>query len=158
MTDKTWTPVLDNAGQPILTKKFSYTISVIAFGEESAKHIAAEKQATINGAPIRPKDWDEPGTQGYAEWRELLKARQALQFNPQYHVFGYARVIQPQGAGISAWIPDQQAATQPTQMGPAVNTARAVAATFGGVQPVIGQPAATGFNVNPGGFVVPAGV
>jgi len=147
-------PVLGGDGQPITTKKFSYTVGMMTFGEESNKHIMAEIQA---GPNVRPADWNVAGSQGNLVWQEILKARQAVQFDPQSPTYGYARVYLPQGAGIAAYIQTVPGAV--VAAGPAVDTAAAVAATFAGMSPagtvalpgavVPGQPAV----VN--GFVVP---
>ena len=144
----------DAQGQPVLTKKFSYTITMLTFGEESNKHILNEIQAGV-----RPVGWNVAGSQEAAQWKATLQARQAIQFDPNSPTFGYARVYLPQGAGVGAYIQNAQPTTAPTTMGPAVDTTAAVAATFAGVQPAapVAAPAAAP-TVNPGGFVVPSGV
>ena len=149
------TPILGPDGQPLMTKKFSYTIQMLTFGEESNKHIAAEIQANV-----RPANWNVAGHPENAQWKEILKVRQATQFNPQLPTFGYAKIYLPQGAGVGAYIPNAApaAAVAPATFTPAVDTAAAVAATF--AQPVPAAPAAIPA-VAPanGGFVVaPAGV
>lgn len=157
------TPVLMADGSPLMTKKFSFTIQQLTFGEESNKHIANEMQAMINNRPVRPLDWNVLGSAGAAEWKQTLLARQAVQFNPALPTYGYARIRMPQGTGISAYIPNAPAQAA---AGPAVDTAAAVAATFTGVNPaeptvaapVVGQPVSPAPVVSPGGFVVPAGV
>ena len=137
-----------------MTKKFSYTIQMLTFGEESNKHIAAEIQANV-----RPANWNVAGHPENAQWKEILKARQATPFNPALPTFGYARVYMPQGVGIGAYIPTAAApiAAAPAFV-PALDTAAAVAATF--AQPVpttipvaapIAAPATGGFVVAPAG-------
>lgn len=143
----------DAAGNPVLTKKFSYTITMLTFGEESNKHIMNEIQAGV-----RPADWNVAGSQGNATWKATLQARQAIQFDPNSPTYGYARVYLPQGAGIGAYIQNAQTTVAPTTMGPAVDTTKAVAATFAGVNPTTAAPAAATPNVAPGGFVMPTGV
>lgn len=151
--DGSYSPVIGDDGQPILTKKFSYTVDTLTFGEDSSKHIANEMAATVNGRPIRPKDWNVPGTVGYNEWRETLRARQAIQFNPQSPTFGYARVMKIEGPGIGAYTAEQTQQAAPTAA-PAVQPAQ-VASTF---TPPAQQTEGPAVNVNPGGFVIPAGV
>ena len=143
----------DAQGQPVLTKKFSYTITMLTFGEESNKHIMNEIQAGV-----RPADWNVAGSPGAAQWKAILQSRQAIQFDASKPTFGYARVYLPQGAGIGAYIQNAAPATAPTTMGPAVDTTQAVAATFA-VNPAapVAAPAAAPV-VNDGGFVVPQGV
>jgi len=149
----------DSTGQPVLTKKFSYTITMLTFGEESNKHILNEIQAGV-----RPADWNVAGSQGSLVWKETLKARQAIQYDPAHLTFGYARVYQPQGAGIGAYIQGTAPGVAPTTMGPAVDTTAAVAATFAGVQPAptvaapVAPVATPAPAIQPGGFVVPSGV
>lgn len=89
-------------GSPITTRKVSFTITRLTFGEESNKFIAAEI-----AAGLRPAGWNAIGTPAYNDWREKLKARSALAFNPNLPTFGYAQVILPSGPGIAAYIPGQ---------------------------------------------------
>lgn len=147
------TPILDAAGAPITTKKFSYTVSMLTFGEESNKHIQNELQAQVNGVPVRPADWNTAGTPGYVQWRETLKARMLITFDPNLPKYGYADIRMPQGAGIGAYIQNAAPAAAPV-----VDTAAAVAATFAGANPATTvAPAAP--VVNAQGFVTaPAGV
>ena len=146
-------PILGPDGQPLMTKKFSYTIQMLTFGEESNKHIANEIQAGV-----RPPNWNVAGHPENLQWKEQLKLRQSTQFNPSLPTFGYARVYMPQGAGIGAYIPNAAPAQAPTIAAPVADTAAAVAATFAAqpttvVAPTV-APAAPA--VNPGGFVVAA--
>ena len=152
------TVILGDDGQPLLTKKFSYTVSLLTFGEESNKHIQNEMQAMINNQPVRPHDWNVIGSPGYVQWRETLKARMAIQFDPNMPTYGYARVLLPQGPGIGAYIQNEGVITPATTMAPTADTAAAVAATFGAVNPAAAAPVAPAMKVNPGGFVVPSGV
>lgn len=144
----------DAAGNPVLTKKFSYTITMLTFGEESNKHILNEIQAGV-----RPADWNVAGSQGNANWKATLQQRQAIQFDPASPTFGYARVYMPTGAGVGAYIQNAQPGVAPTSMGPAVDTTAAVQATFAGVNPAQAAPVApVAPAVNNGGFITPAGV
>ena len=129
-------------GTPLMSKKVSFTVSRLTFDGESKKHINNELQAGV-----RPALWDKEGTPDNLQWIEILKARQAIQFNPQSPTYGYANVRMPQGANI----------------GPVVQTTAGVAATFTGVNPAAAIPAptqpATAPIVAAGGFVTaPAGV
>lgn len=164
------TPVLGTDGQPLMTKKFSFTIAMLTFGEESNKHIMAEIQA---GPNVRPAGWNVAGSLEAKQWKEILMARQTIQFNPASPTYGYARVYMPQGAGITAYVPTVAGtaapiayapAAAPVVVGAAVDTAAAVAATFAGVPvvgqpvPVVGQPIVNAAPVAPivnNGFVVP---
>ena len=145
------TQVNDNLGNALMTKKFSYTITMLTFGEESDKHIDTEIQANV-----RPAGWNIKGSPEAAQWKAILQARQAVQFDPQQPTYGYARVYMPTGAGIGAYIQ-----TGPTT-GVAPQTA-GVQATFAGVNPAPVAPAvpvqpAVAPMINSGGFVVPSGV
>ncbi len=156
------TPVMKADGTPLTTKKFSFTVGLLTFGEESNKHINNEIQA---GANVRPAGWNVAGSQDNLVWKEILKARQAIQFNPQAPTYGYARVYMPQGAGIAAYVQNQPVGAV---TGAVVDTAAAVAATFTGVNPanVVAQPGNPNVVIQPGvvqpnaaGFVIPvAGV
>ena len=149
------TQVLAADGTPLTTKKFSYTISMLTFGEESNKHIMNEIQA---GPNVRPAGWNVAGSLDAKTWKEILIARQAVQFNPASPTYGYARVYMPQGSGIGAYVPQAQS-------GPAANTTAAIVQTFAGVspagnvatlpvQPTVVQPAPVAPIVS-SGFVVP---
>jgi hypothetical protein len=139
------TPVMGSDGQPLTTKKPSFTIREISFGADSKKHIAKEI-----AAQVRPVGWDIDGSATQAQWKEILKARQAVQFNPNSPTYGYAKVQMPQGAGIAAYIQNGNVATTGAAVTPA-----AVAATFAGVNPAPAAPAVPKVNA---GFVMPAGV
>jgi hypothetical protein len=130
--------VLAPDGQPLMTKKFSYTVQMLTFGEESNKHINAEIQA---GPHVRPAGWNVAGTPDSLQWKQILLARQAVQFNPAAPTYGYARIYMPQGAGIAAYIPNQVAAVVAAATGPAIDPAAAVAAAFNGVNPAGALPA-----------------
>ena len=149
-------------GTPITTKGMSFTIVRLTFGEESNKQIADEIQKQY-----RPIDWNTTNSPGYAAWREKLRARSALQYDPSQPVFGFAKVIPATGPGISAYNPalepaPAQAAAAVAPLTPAVETAVVNAA---------GNPNAVNTNLFPtgvaktetavpgnAGFVAPAGV
>jgi len=116
-------------GTPLMTKKTSFTISQLSFGSESKKHINNELQAGV-----RPINWDKAGTPDNLQWIEILKARQAVQFDPQSPTYGYAHIRMPQG-NVQA---------------PIAKSTEGVAATFAGVNPT--QPATT---VGPGPAIAP---
>ena len=134
------TPILDAQGQPLTTKKFSFTVSMLTFGEESDKHIANEIQAGV-----RPAGWNIKGSQEAAAWKAQLQARQALQFDPKLATYGYAMVRMPQGENIGAYI--QNAATAPT--------AAAVTATFAGTPVAPAAAPVYAPKANAQGFIVP---
>lgn len=95
-------PLQLSDGSLIQTRKYSWTILRLTFGEESHKLINSEIQKGI-----RPADWNTPGAPGYQTWRTILQQRMAIQFDPNKGTFGYARVRVPQGPGIGAYIPNQ---------------------------------------------------
>lgn len=139
-------PVMAPDGTPLTTKKPSFTIRDLSFGADSKKHIANEI-----AAQVRPVGWDKDGSPEQAQWKEILKARSAVQFNPNSPTYGYAKVQMPQGAGIAAYIQNGNVATTGAAVTPA-----AVAATFAGVSPApAAAPVAPKVNA---GFVMPAGV
>lgn len=139
------TPVLKADGTPLMTKGVSFTINELTFGEESNKHIEREI-----AAGVRPMGWNVAGSIEAAQWKETLKARQAIQFDPNSPTgtFGYATIRLPAGAGIGAYVQNQTTVAAPV--------AAPVTATVA-VAPVAAAvaPAAP---VNAGGFVVPNGV
>lgn len=139
------TPILDHQGQPITTKKFSFTVSMLTFGEESWKHIQNEMQTMINGAPLRPAQWNVPGTQDYANWRAILEARMAIQFDPNLPTYGYARIRMPEGPGIGAYL--QNTAQANANVSAAVATPEAVKAAFTGTPSTVAQPITENVNV-----------
>ena len=141
------TPVLDAQGQPLMTKKFSYTVSMLTFGEESDKHIANEIQANV-----RPIGWDVKGSPEAAQWKAQLQARQAIQFDPNLPTYGYARIRMPQGTNIGAYIQNAAAANT---IAPVMDTTAAVAATFAGTSPATKVAAPIAPVANAQGFVVP---
>lgn len=91
-------PITAPDGTLIMVRKIGFSITELTFGEESSKHIANEIQSNV-----RPADWNMAGSAGYGVWREKLKLRNALVFDPTLPVFGYAKVILPQGPGIGAY-------------------------------------------------------
>jgi len=93
-------PVVLADGTTLTTNKLGFSITKLLFGEENAKHIANEIQSGI-----RPPDWNQAGSAGSNAWRETLQKRNALAFDPTQPVFGYAKVILPQGPGIGAYAP-----------------------------------------------------
>jgi len=102
-------PVVMPDGTTLTTNKLGFSITKLLFGEESAKHIANEIQSGV-----RPADYNLAGSAGFNAWRETLKKRNLLTFDPTQPVFGYAKVILPQGPGIGAYT---------AQTTPAVGTA-----------------------------------
>jgi hypothetical protein len=129
------------------------------------KHIANEIQSGI-----RPVDWNTAGAAGYALWRETLKKRNALVFDPVQPVFGYAKVILPQGPGIGAYTaqpaaapafatPGTGAAVEAAVITAAANPAVVGAALFAPVQaPVVPVAPVVGVAPVAAGFAAPIGV
>lgn len=152
-------PLVGNDGQPITTRKTSFTIVRLLFGMESAKTIAMEIQQGIR----RPM-WDKEGTPDYEHWRQVLNMRKGLQFTPGAPMFGYAKVATIQGPGIGAYIQGQPA--QQTVNATAVENAVVnAAANPGSVQntfaPTAPAAPATGFAAPASGqaaFAAPTGV
>jgi hypothetical protein len=129
---------LDAAGQPITTSKIGFTVRDLIFGEESEKHIAEE----IAGG-IRPINWNVKTHPDYAVWGEMLKARQALQFDPSKPTFGFAKVKPASGAAVSSNFAVPQTPVMPDM---ATLIAQAVAAQMAAahvVQPQTVQPVAS---------------
>jgi hypothetical protein len=121
-------PLQATDGTPITTKKYSYTIRQFDLGNDSFKHIMNEIQLQIRG-----EHWWMQGTQDYENFRALLKARMTVQFDPSLGTFGFAEVRKPEGANISAYIPNapvNTTAMPAATIGMAPNPA-AVAAAFG---------------------------
>jgi single-stranded DNA-binding protein len=153
-------PVTMGDGTVLTTKKVGFSITELTFGDESAKHIANEIQSGI-----RPVDWNAAGAPGYAAWREKLKQRNALVFDPTQPVFGYAKVILPQGPGIGAYTPQAAgtafvapgtgAAVEAAVVNAAANPAVVSAALFTPVQTPADAPVVGAVG---GGFAAPAGV
>lgn len=152
-------------GTPILSKKMSFTITRLTFGEESNKHIADEIQKGF-----RPVDWNQMGSAGNTAWRERLRARGAVQFDPSQPVFGFAKVFPATGPGISAYNP----ALEQTRPVAAVATGAPVVPLTTAVETTVvdaaGKPGAVAQSLFPTGvatvkaapvdtgFVAPAGV
>ena len=150
-----------------MVRKVGFSITELTFGDESAKHIANEIQSGI-----RPADWNMAGAAGYGAWREKLKLRNTLVFDPTLPVFGYAKVILPQGPGIGAYNIQPVGLTAPV----AAAVDNAVVAAAGSptavgaalfapaAAPVVAAPAAaalftpTAAPVAAPGFAAPAGV
>ncbi len=139
-------PVQLADGTVLTTKAVSFTIEKLIFGSESEKFIADELQAGV-----RPTNWNVAGHPENLQWKEILKARQAVQFDPASPTYGYANVILPQGPGIGAFIPQGNAnATAGVPASVAVNPAANVVAPATAPATPATAPA-----VAPGGFVVP---
>ena len=50
-------------------------------------------------------NWDREGTPDYEHWRQQLNMRKGLQYDPTKPMYGYAKVVQVQGPGITAYNP-----------------------------------------------------
>ncbi len=124
-------PVVMPDGVTLTTNKLGFSITKLLFGEESAKHIANEIQSGI-----RPADWNMAGSAGFAAWRETLKKRNLLAFDPTQPVFGYSKVILPQGPGIGAYTP--QAAAAPAFVAPTPGAVEAAVVNATGSPAVVG--------------------
>lgn len=153
------TPILKTDGAPLMQKgQISFTIGRLGYGMESEKHIAREIQGNV-----RPVGWNIPGSLEAAQWTEILKARQTIQFDPNSPTgtYGFATIRMPQGAGIGAYIPQAGAPVVAASMvapaGPAPVTATVAAPVVAAPIVTTAAPAA-GPVVATGGFVVPSGV
>jgi len=131
-------PVQMSDGTVLTTKKQSFTIVRLTFGEESNKLIAHEIQAGI-----RPAGWNQIGSADHAAWVNTLKARQAVQFDPNLPTFGYAKVIIPQGPGIGAYNPQLNAAPAGNLAGAVENAVVNAAANPGAVANTFSTPVET---------------
>ena len=87
--------VFDKNNQPISVRKVGFTVDRIIFGEESAKFAAQE---VASGR--RPMNWNNPNHPDFQLWIDELKRRQQLQWDGVSPVFGFARIIIPQGARV----------------------------------------------------------
>jgi len=133
-------------GSPLTMKAISYTIGRLGYGMESEKHIAREIAANM-----RPLGWNVIGSVEAATWTEMLKARQAVQFDPNSPTgtYGFAEIRMPLGAGIGAYIPK-------TAVGTVAAPITAVVAAPIVAQPIVAAPVVA--PVLNTGFVVPNGV
>jgi len=147
-------PVTMPDGTILTTRKMGFSITELTFGDESAKHIANEIQSSI-----RPADWNMAGAAGYTAWRETLKKRNTLVFDPTLPVFGYAKVILPQGPGIGAYTPQAvgAGAVADAVTAAAGNPAAVGAALFTPIPAAVAPVAPVAPVVNTG-FAAPAGV
>lgn len=142
-------------GSPLTMKAQSYTIGRLGYGMESNKHIADEI-----ALKVRPLHWNTIGSVEAAQWTEILKARQAIQFDPNSPTgtYGFATIRMPQGAGIGAYIPKTAPVAAPVVAAPvAAPVAVAVAAPIV-AQPIAAAPVVATPAIGAGGFVVPNGV
>lgn len=96
-------PVLNMQGQVVTTRKVSFTIENIVFGEESAKTVANDIASGIRGA-----NWQNPQHPDYQNWIAKLRARQAMKYQPGMTAFGYARVRMPKAATNAGFQPQPQ--------------------------------------------------
>ena len=87
----------DAAGQAIQVNKVGFTIQKIGYGEEAHKFITGEIQAGK-----RPMDWNIEGSNGKLQWANILAQRAGIVWDGQSQLFGYARVVVPQGQNITA--------------------------------------------------------
>jgi hypothetical protein len=140
-------------GSPLTMKAQSYTIGKLGYGMESEKHVAREI-----AAKTRPIGWNVIGSVEAAQWTEMLKARQAIQFDPNSPTgtYGWAEIRMPAGPGIGAYIP--KAAVGMVAAAPiAAPVVAPVAATV--AAPIVAQPIVAPVVAAPviaaGGFVVP---
>lgn len=99
---------VDHTGQPMTTNKVSFEIERLIFGEESSKQIYEEIQTGR-----RPAQWDNPKHTDFDLWTDMLLKKQALTWDGRSQMFGYARVVIPQGPGIQV---DFTAPTNPAPM------------------------------------------
>jgi hypothetical protein len=148
-------PVTLSDGTVLTTKKYSFTIVRLTFGEESNKLIQSEIQAGI-----RPVGYAQIGSPDHAKWVETLKARQAVQFDASKPTFGYAKVIIPQGQGISAYNPqlDNRQAMPTMNAGAVENAVVAAAGKPETVTPTFTVPNNETAAPATAAFHVPAGV
>ena len=104
---------LEADGTPVMIEKVGFQIvESPTYGEDSQKTI---DQEVATGR--RPANWNVANHPDSATWTQMLKDRANVQYVPGSQVFGYARVITPQGNGIA------QVAQTPT--GPAARAAAA---------------------------------
>ena len=143
-------------GSPLTMKAQSYTIGRLGYGMESNKHIADEI-----ALKVRPINWNIIGSVEAAQWTEILKARQAIQFDPNSPTgtYGFATIRMPVGAGIGAYIPKIAPVAAPIVAAPVAAPVVAAVAAPIVAQPIVAAPVAAPVvapaAVGAGGFVVP---
>jgi len=135
----------DAAGQAIEVNKVGFTVKDIVFGEESAKFIAAE---IAEGK--RPADWNIAGSPGSQQWKNILTQRQAAVWDGS-GLFGYARVVVPQGPGIAL----MGAAPAAPPAGTVATGAAPLTTQVANALPAAGQPAAPVYTAPPAATATP---
>lgn len=88
-------PVLNMQGQPVQTRKTSFTVENIIFGEDSGKTIATEIANNL-----RPVNWQNQQHPDYQLWINCMRQRQATKYQPGMTSFGFARVSPPRNGQI----------------------------------------------------------
>lgn len=128
--DSNRTMRLEADGTPVMVEKVGFQIvESPTYGEDSQKTI---DQEIATGR--RPLNWNIANHPDSATWIQMLKDRANVQYVAGSQVFGYARVIIPQGNGIV------QVAQTPT--GPAARAANT--ARVGTVQTAVQTPVSVG--------------
>jgi hypothetical protein len=113
----------DSAGMEIMVPKMAFVVFDLKFEDDSAKQIAQEIQTGR-----RPMHWNVENHPDWALWVKILNDRQASVWDGRSPKFEYARVVMPQGAGVTI----DFAALQPKrQRQQNQSLPEMVAATFG---------------------------
>ena len=124
----------DAAGQPIMVRKVGFNILRISYGEDATKRIQSEKNFSDGNSPRalwdwRPMFWDNEGHPDNQVWKELCKNRNAANWNGTDPIFGYARLVMPNGT--LDW----------TKINKGLTPGTAAAAPGGNPNPQVQQPA-----------------
>lgn len=112
-------PILDAQGQPITTNAIVFRVTgKLELGDDSSKQIAAEVGRWNPAAPdiyMRPPQWNVQGTQDNQAWKQIVATKSAMVYDGQSKVFGYARVLMPEGAQpVTGQMPQTAAAPNMT--------------------------------------------
>lgn len=118
-------PILDAQGQPITTNAIVFRVTgKLELGDDSSKQIAAEVgrwNPTAMDIYMRPPQWNVQGTQDNQTWKQIVATKSAMAYDGQSKVFGYARVLLPEGAQPVTGQMPQTAPTQTTMPNMAAN-------------------------------------
>ena len=115
-------PLMDPQGNVITQNAVIFRVSGgFNFLESSANQIAAEIQRWNSGVHdvlSRPAGWNTPGTPDHNEWLNIIAQKKAYVYDGQSSVYGYARVIVPEGAQVMNTAMPQAPANPQTPVNP----------------------------------------
>ena len=128
------TPMADQNGQPITYPSYNWTVKDDLIWGDDAANVIAQEIANWAAYPnptffSRPAYWNVPGHADHEAWKYILQQRMALVYNGE-SVYGYARVMIPEGAQLvnraqmQTSAPQMQPAQPQTGMMPAMQPAQ----------------------------------